>query len=493
MTLSTAVDPSVIARVLGIETKYENFGPAGTAFLPQRIAVVAMGDDANTYSTTKRTVASSQEVGEVEGYGSPAHLILDQLLPVNGDGVAPIPIDLYPLENPAGGTASSGDITPTLGTITDAEYAVKINNYASAKFTVVTGDTVGSVVTKMVAAVNGVLKMPMIASDGTTKLDLDAKFKGTLSNELYIEIDGPTNAGVTWAITQPTGGLTNPTVDAALAQIGNVWETLIVNGLELSDSTALDTYQSIGDGRWGALVRKPFMVLTGTVEATAATAYAISDARPTDRVNVFCPEPGGNDLPFVIAARTCARSAKQANVNPPVDYGGLKLDTLTPGADGSQWNFSERDAAVKAGHSTIEVIDGVPEIADLVTCYHPSGEEPPAYRYVVDIQKLMTTIYNLDVRFGAAEWKSAPLIPDGEPTRNPAARSPKDFVTAAANIVRNLGLDAVLVRTAETIPLIQAEIDSSNPKRVNLYVPVYLSGNTNVKSITLAFAFNFGG
>jgi len=493
MALSTAVDPSVVARVLGIETKYEQFGPAGTAFLPQRVAVIAQGNDAETYSTTKRTVFSSKEVGDVEGYGSPAHLIVDQLLPVNGDGVAPIPIDLYPLPNEAGGAAAAGDITPVLGTVVDAEYQVKIGEIASAAFTVTTTDTVATIVTKMTAAVNGVLKMPMVATDSTTVLDLDCKWKGVTGNDLVIEVDGPTTSGVTWTITQPTGGLVNPTVDAALAQIGNIWETIIVNGLDIADSTALNTYQATGAARWGALVRKPFVVFTGTTEATAATAYAISDARSTDLVNVFCPEPGSNDIPFLVAARTAARAAKQANVNPPVDYGGLKLTGLTPGADGDQWNFSARDAAVKAGHSTVEVIDGVTEIADLVTCYHPSGEEPPAYRYVVDIQKLMTTIYNFDNTFGAAEWKSAPLVPDAEPTRNPAARKPKDAVTAAANIVTNLALDAVLVRAADTIPLIRAEIDPSNPKRLNLYVPVYLSGNTNVKSVTIAFAFNFGG
>ena len=109
--------------------------------------------------------------------------------------------------------------------------------------------------------------------------------------------------------------------------------------------------------------------------------------------------PGSNDLPFVVAARELARVLPVANENPPRDYGSQDASGLTPGTDGEQWDFLERDTAVKAGSSTIEVKDGVINLSDTVTFFHPTGDPTPAFRFVVDIVKLQNIIFNLDLIF----------------------------------------------------------------------------------------------
>jgi len=56
----------------------------------------------------------------------------------------------------------------------------------------------------------------------------------------------------------------------------------------------------------------------------------------------------------------------------------------------------------------------------------------------------------------------------------------------------SLGLNAI-ISDPETAKLNTiAEIDSQNPKRLNLVTTVQLSGNTNIKSIDLEFGFFFG-
>lgn len=492
MAISTAVDASAVARVVGIKTEFIRTNVGGVIYLPQRVAVVGQGATAATYPTTKVRLTSAAQVGQAFGFGSPLHLAAMQLLPANGDGVGSVPVTFYPLEDDAAGVAAVGDITPT-GTATKAgTLRVRVSGIQSAQFTIAVGDTPAAVVAKILSAVNGVLEMPVIATNGTTKATLTAKWKGASGNAMVIEVTGPTDTGVTFAVTQPTGGAANPDVDTALDQFGDVWETMVLNCLNIEDSTALDKYSVFGEGRWGALVRKPLVVLTGHSKALPNDITAITDARKSDRVNVAIPNPGSVTLPFVSAAGVLARVARVANNNPARDYGRQTADYILPGADGAQWDFPQRDQAVKGGASTVEVRDGVVNVSDTVTMYHPTGEEPPAYRYVCDIVKLQNVIFNVDLQFNNAEWDGAPLIPDDQPTVNPEAKKPKNARAVLGVLADNLGLNALISDPEYSKANTQCEIDSMNPKRLNTVFPVKVSGNVNIHSIDLNFGFYFG-
>jgi phage tail sheath gpL-like len=489
MAISTAVDLSAVARVVGIQTIFRDLRGGATVFLPQRVAVVGQGNTAATYATTKAQVFSALEVAQTYGFGSPLHLAVLQLLPTNGDGVGTIPVTVYPLEDDVAGVAAAGDITPT-GTATAAASLIARINNIDAPFNIAVGDAVADVVAAIVAAVNAVLEMPVVAADGATKVDVTSKWKGTSANDIYLEIVGTNN--ITFAFTQPTGGATNPAISTATDQFGTVWESMVLNCLDIGDSTAIAAWSTFGEGRWGSLVKKPLVVFTGNPATTVANAITVPDARKTDRVNCQLVSPGSKDLPFVTAARQLARIVKQANNNPPVDYGSLQATGLTPGVDGDQWSYLEKDTAIKGGSSTVDVKDGVVNLSDTVTFYHPSGDPTPAYRYVVDIVKVQNIIFNLNLIFENAEWDGAPLIPDDQPTTNKAARKPKHAKAAVNTMIDNLALDAILSDPATAKANTQVGISTSNPKRLDVALTVQLSGNANIISIDLNFGFYFG-
>jgi hypothetical protein len=131
-------------------------------------------------------------------------------------------------------------------------------------------------------------------------------------------------------------------------------------------------------------------------------------------------------------------------------------------------------------------------VSDVVTMYRPAGEVPPAYRHVVDIVKLMTIIYNVDLEFSKPEWNGAPLIPDGQPTANPNARKPSSAKAAMCAILDSLALEAIISDPATAKKNTLATINSQNPKRLDLRTVVQLSGNTNIISVDLFFGFFFG-
>lgn len=492
MTVSTAISASAVARVLGIKTEFKDLRGGGILLLPQRIAVVGQGATSSVYSTNKIQLTTAFDVGTTFGFGSPLHLAALQLFPVNGDGVGTIPVTFYPLEDDASGVVSDGDITPSGSPTVDASYIVRVNNIDSEAFVVSVGDNAAAVVAAMTTAINAVLGMPIIATDDATETGFTSKWEGTSANDIVVEVIGSTTAGNVFTITQATGGLVNPDVDDALTQVGDVWETMFLNCMDIADTGTLDKFSTFGEGRWGALTRKPMVAFTGNLATSVTNAIVVPDARKTDRTNSQLPAPGSNDLPFVVAARELARIVVVANDNPPHDYGSQDATGLTPGTDGEQWDYAERDQAVKGGSSTIEVKDGVINISDVVTFFHPTGDPTPAYRFVVDIVKLQNIIFNLDLIFATPEWDGAPLIPDDQPTTNRDAKKPKAAVAAVASMVDSLGLNAIISdpKTAKTT--IVAEIDSGNPKRLNVSVTVQLSGNANIISVDLNFGFFFG-
>ena len=492
MGISTAIDASAVARVVGIQTEFVDTRNGQTVFLPQRIAVVGQGATASVYSNTKAQVLSAFEVGQAYGFGCPLHLACQQLFPVNGDGVRTIPVTVYPLDDDGAGTASAGDITPT-GTATEtASIRVLINNIPSAQITVVTGEAGTDLESRIADAISANVDMPMTAAAGADVVDLTSKWKGASANDLIIEIDGAV-AGINFAITQPAGGAANPDVDDALNQVGDVWETLVINCLDLADTTTLDKFQTWGDGRWGALTRKPAIVFTGNPSTTVANAIAVSDTRKTDKVNVATPLPGSSELPLVIAARWVSRIAVRSNNQPGYDFGSLPLTGLTPGADGDQWDYPSRDAAVKGGSSTIEIKSGVPNISDTVTFFHPDGDPTPAYRFVVDIIKLQNIIFNVDLEFASTKWDGKILVPDADTVIVDYAVQPKDARSAAGLITDNLGLNGLISDAAGTKSSTRALINDQNPKRLDMVIPVKVSGNANIISIDLDFGFFFGG
>jgi phage tail sheath gpL-like len=333
--------------------------------------------------------------------------------------------------------------------------------------------------------------MPVIAADNNTSVTLTAKWEGASANDIFVEVLDA-DFGVEFAVVQLASGSVNPDVNVALNQIGNVWETVILNCLDVGDTAALDKYATFGEGRWGALNRKPLIVFSGNTATTVTAATTVSDARSTDRTNVQLVSPGSKDLPFIVAARQLARIVVVANNNPPHDYGWQRVPGLTPGDDGDQWTYAQRDQALKKGSSTIEVVDQVVRISDVVTFYHPTGVPIPAYRYVVDVVRMQNILFNLGLIFDTDEWAGAPLIPDDQPTVNPSAKKPKTAVAAVAALLDTLGLNAIISDPETAKKSIVAGISSSNPKRLDVSFTVQLSGNANIISVDFNFGFLFG-
>ena len=572
------IDASAVARGVGVTTNFRDLSGGAVRYLPQRIALIAPGEDGVSYSTNKYTIdGGAQQVGSINGYGSPLYQMARELFPVNGDGIGTVIVDVIALENPAGGAAAVGGLIVAPGTATEtASYypvlgglrgqpvlirkGVIDGNVALSDFTDSINDTLGmpakaenvydaltatdsanisitneSVTGKPKGGVysitcsadspsqlfsvidpKGQLRAKDVAPGSSIVVDgltfdiaatsatvgetatilvpvtgvvLTASWKGSTTNDITLEIEGPENFGVTVGLTLFSGGAGETSVSDALAQIGEVWNTL---GITTEKTEAqLDIFQQWGEGRWGEIVHKPAVIFYGDNQKTVGEATFLTQNRGLDRVTCQLVNPGSNNSPWVIAAAQANRIVSVAQNNPPRDYGSQPCFTLNNGPDSVQWDFNLRDLAIKQGSSTIEVKDGQVNVSDVVTPWSPTGEVPPAYRYVVDIIKLQNVIYNLDLLFNNSTWDGAPLIPKG-PTTNPEAKTPAMAIAAVAGLVDNLALGAIISDPDRAKESITANVNPSNPKRLDISVTVQVSGNANIRDVTLNWGFFFG-
>lgn len=486
------LDITQVSRQLGITTTFKDTSQGKVKYLPQKIAVVGQGNTAATFATTPLEITSAGQAAIAFGYGSPLHLACRELFPVYGGGVGSIPVVAFPLDDAATGVAAAGAIGATGTQATAQSYKIRIGGIVTSDIPIPAGTTADAALALIKTAIDSVLEMPVTTGTiAASSLPLTAKWKGKTGNDILIEIIG-TVSGITFSLTQPTGGDVNPDIDDALDLIGTDWFTLVLNCFNYDDTDTLDKVFAFGDGRWSNTVYAPLVSIYGTSDVYA-TRSVITDARKLDNVNCVIPAVGCPNMPHVIAGAAVREIAKQANKNPAVGYKAA-LKTLIAGSSASQENSAALNLSVNKGSSTTILKNGYITLNDIVTMYHPDAEMPnPGYRCVVTIIKLMNVIYNVKKIFESDEWIAAPLIPDADNTLNPAAKKPKDAKTVLGNLADSLGNSAIISDVAYTQENLSASISSQNPNRLDTVFPVKISGNIEVNSVDLTFGFYYGG
>lgn len=488
-----SVSASAISRVTGVAVQYKNFNAGAASMLPQRLAVIGVGNSDVAYTESKyECEGSASEIGELYGYGSPLHLAALQLFPVSGKG-ASFPVTFYPLKAASGATAASGSIAVT-GTATAAGSMSVVIGGQKATVAVSKADTAHAVAVKIKDAIDGIVEMPVstgtIASEGTS-VALTSKALGTVGNMIKVYVDDAP-AGLTFEVTQLANGTLDPSVSGALEKIGEIWETVVLSCFDYSDSDRLDVYKTWGDGRWDDLCKKPVLVFHGCTD-TYATRTAVTDERPNDSINALVVSVGSVELPYVIAAKAMVNDIMTtADSNPAQNYKG-QLDGLKAGDDSVQESYTTRNMSVGKGSSTNIKSGSVAELCDIVTMYHPTTEgKYPSKRYVVDIMKLMNIVYNCRLIMESDDLKGAPLVNDDTVTSNATAVQPKMVKAMFLKLAYSLADKAIIQDVDFTKDGLNVEIDSENPKRLNVRFPVKLSGNVEVSSTDVYFGFYLG-
>jgi phage tail sheath gpL-like len=501
---SDAVGTERISRVVGYKIKAKDFSTSSPN-LPQRIVILGEANEANqaTLDVSAKEITSAQQAGQLYGYGSPIHTMMRILRPISGDGVGGIPTIVIPQAKAVGAAAKVMDITPSFTTITgNGTHTLKVAgrygvDYIFYDINIVTTDTVASIAIKIADAINAILGSPVLATSSATKATATAKWNGLTSNDISITVDtNGDSLGITYAVTLITAGSGTPTIAAALALFGSNWNTIVVNGYGTVASimTALENFNGIPDpevptGRYVGIIMKPFIAITGS---TAEDPTTITDPRLANVTIAIAPAPLSAGLPMEAAANMAVLFARVAQDTPHLDVSGKAYpDMPTPLVIGAMSDYNNRDAFVKKGCSTVDLVAGRFVVQDFVTTYHPVGENPPQFRYCRNL------MLDFNVRYGYYLLEQINVVDHSIANDNDVVSAakvikPKQWIQIVSKYSEDLVKRALIVDAQFLTDSLQVSISTTNPDRLETTFRYKRSGYVRIASTTAEAGFNFG-
>jgi phage tail sheath gpL-like len=469
-----------------------------------RIVVLGEANDENQDDliTDKFEITSAQQAGQRYGFGSPLYAMARILLPLSGAGISGIPIIVMPQAAPDGATTKILHVTP-VGTATDNGthylkiagrdglegefYAININ----------TGDTADVITDKMRDAVNAVLGAPVIGTSTDYEGIFESKWSGLTAEELNITVDtGTKDLGITYTVTSEQSASGTPSIAGALAQFGNDWNTIVINGYGLQSTimAALEAFNGIPDpvnptGRFAGIIMKPFIALSGSVLNDPSS---ITDARKDNVTIAVCPAPGSAGFSFEAAANMGALFGPIVQNSPELDVSGLFYpDMPTPTAIGDMADYNFRNSILKKGCSTVDLVSLRYKIMDFVTTYHPVGETPPQFSYCRNL------MLDFNVRFSYYLLEQLYLVDhviaaDDDTVNATKVVKPKTWKQVVKELAADLVSRALVVDLAFMQASITVNLDTANPNRLNTFFKYKRSGFARVSSTVAEAGFNFG-
>jgi phage tail sheath gpL-like len=507
----TGLDSSRVSRVVGYTIKPGDFGN-NIGNLPQRIAILGEGNDANqaSFDTTPFQFTSAKQVGDKYGYGSPLYQIARILRPVTGNVVGGIPTVIYPQLADGGATATIFKLGVTVATTvtkTTTHTAIvngrKSIDGARYDFKVTVGDDAATVRQSIIDAVLDVEGAPCIPSENVTDVDFTSRWKGASSTDLDVEID--TNgeaAGVVYATLTGTSGTGTVDVPTSLALFGEEWNTIVINPYGTSEFANLETFNgtitdTTNTGRYAPNVFKPFIAIAGSKLSTTAGLLAITDAaaRKDQVTNVIAPAPNTKAFDWEAAANMAVTHAilwqdEPHRSNGDVQY--LDMPIPTDSDIGDFVDYDNRDLLVKGGCSTVMLKNGKYSVQDYVTTYHPDGENPPKFRYARDL--------NIDWNYGFA-WRIVverdiqdnAIMKDGEVPSVDNTISLAMVKQLLAGHNQSMNNKALITDLEFANSTIQVSIGTGNPARLNVTCSYKRTSTANVVDTVAEVDFYYGG
>lgn len=504
MTISTAVALDRISRIVGYQIKSGDFSETSRN-LPQRIAIFGESNTANQAEVefdVAKQITSAQQAGQLYGWGSPIYQIMRILRPKNGGGVGGIATIVYPQEEAVGATAAEVEVTPTGVATGNGTHTVIVNGRGSIDgfafdVTIAEGDTTADITAKIEDAINNVLGSPVSATSTDYEATLTTKWKGLTANGLNVEVDtGDNDLGITYAVVATAAGSGTPSVQPALDEFGEDWNTIVINGYGAVASVlnALEAFNGVQGpetptGRYTGIIMKPFIALFGDLTDDAT---AITDARKDQVTNAVCPAPNSDGFAFEAAANMAVLFAPQAADNPHLDVAGKSYpDMPTALSIGAMGDYENRDLFVKKGASTVKLVSGRYQVQDFVTTYHPVGESPAQFNFCRNI------MIDLNIYFGYYLLEQINVVDhsisaDDDTVTVGNIIKPKQWKGIIDKYADDLAKRGLIAEPSFMQDAIAVQIGSTNPDRLETTFRYKRSGFARIVSTTVTAGFNFG-
>lgn len=423
-----ALTTTSIAAAVGASVQNVQFR-ATAQVVPRKILIIGTPTTVGADTGTPTRVLSGADAAAQFGSGSMLHRLCAAAF-AGSQGVETWAIP----QSEAGGAA---DATKTITVAVASNEAGTIPLYIAGDRVAVTTTAAqadADIATAIAAAVNAEADLPVTAAAALAVVTLTAKSAGPWGNDISVRsalLAGESlPSGVTLTIADGTAGAGTPDIATALNATGTgddangQFFTDVVHGYGTDTATldAVSTYVGPGNdttGLYAKTISRPFRSLNGDTAAgsggfTAVTA--LGNGRRQDRASGVISVPGSPNHPAEIAAQALGVMARINDNRAEESYVGRILDGVIPGAVDDRWTsqYSNRDTAVQSGVSPTRVRNGVVELQNVVTFYHPADVpvDSNGYRSMRNISILQNILSNIRTNFESERWRGFSIVED---------------------------------------------------------------------------------
>lgn len=407
------------------------------------------------------------------------------------------------LDNPAG-TAATGSIKFTA----QATQAGTQNFYIGAtmmpggllglvQIAVTPQMTLAQLATALQAAIASDPDLPITATvDGvdTTKVDIACVHKGADVGVIDMRTTfypGDANVqGLGMTIVQLAGGAGNPSLTAAIANLGNTWFVHWV--LPYTDGASVAAVQAELDRRFGPMVQQEghaYMCSTGSVGTLAAYGETFNTYEPSCIGVNKSPTP-----PWIWAAVTAAVASYALGIDPARQLTHVGLPGILAPAIADRFIDSDMNNLLFDGISTYEVDDGGNvAINNLITMYRNNGAglADPSYLEIETMFALFWMRWSLRA-FVSNQWPRYKLADDGTVIRpGSPVTTPSKITASIVGLAQRDWVGFVMDDLDAFKAGLNVVRDSNDPDRVNALLPPDIIGN--LRRFAGQIAFTLGG
>lgn len=459
-------------------------------------------------------ITSPSQAASLFGEGSQIHRMAIYFFATSAGSVA---TTAWPLPAAAGGVAATKTITFATNATSAGSFVLRAGDYrASEEMTlgVSIDDTPDEVASAFETLVNAQTDLPFTAAAVLGVLTLTAKTLDITSQDLQVTLNQKTEeaellpGGMTSVIADDVSGVGQSDLSGLWTYLSGSqagWQTDVIT--PYAGTTALDGALAVGGnpntqtGNYDPLDYRPFISWTGDVDggqAALTAAIALGNGRKnSDPINCRVCAPTYPEQTFEIAAYVAGLVALRRLINPAAAYEGFQLPSLygplTPSDD---WTINTGDPNVKAyqnlnaaaiaGITPIVLRDGVSELGDVTSFWHPDDNQNAPFKYVCNQAKIWNLQLNYSTYLNSEDLKRRPIVNNVAATKQSVQAIDVNVIGAGlAQVAGNAETDALIFDAEFTINNLVVEIDESNADRFNATIPSIISGNNRVNDGTV--------
>lgn len=363
----------------------------GPALLPYRALIIAQRTSAGTSAAGSFTkVTNENQALLAAGRGSQGHRMAKAWFANNKS----TEVWLGLVDDNAAGVLATKTITFT----GNATAAGTVNMYVGGtlvQVAVAVSDTPTIIALALSTAITAALDLPVTSAVVAGVATLTARNKGTVGQDLDLRVnyqDGEaTPAGVSIAFATGVTGITNPSLTALIAAMGDTWYQVTAH--PFTDATSLTSIETELVSRFG-----PMRMIDGVA---ITSALGSSSVLATLGLTRNCPhsciaaQAGSSPItpPSEYAAAVAATVAFYANIDPARPLQTLPLSGVKSPAEANLFTMTERDLLLHDGIGTTKAAaGGIVQLERIVTTYqtNAAGAADPSYR---DVTTMLTLLY----------------------------------------------------------------------------------------------------